>query len=622
MRKIKFIVIALLLTAAASAAAQESEVKVKEARVEKAAGSIDIMRSQETGWIPLNEGDLIKTGDQVVMGYDAELVIDIEGNSVEFTGRTLFSFEELSEDTSIDLWRGRLRSKVKQLGSAELFEIRTPVAVCAVRGTDFEVTSGEKTTLKTYEGRVAFRNRSTGQEVMVGAGMQSIMEEGKAPTEPESIPEPEEESKEETEEAEEEDLEKKTDKSEDEESREVKAEGGSLFNIDGTLGADVLRDPDNPNQQKVYYKLSLMPELSLWKLGLGLDINLYFDEDGNIRDEEWDEWSDALEKIVYVRYGRRTDPCYILAGGIDTYTLGSGIIVSRYSNMLNYPEIRKIGVNTKIDLGKGGFEAFVSDVNEYPLFGSRIFYRPMFFTGLPVLKDWQVGIQGAADFNPDKRDSTDKDEVVFYGADTLIPVLDIPAASADIYGGYATYSLGESYDAGQSGQGISFGVGGSAIKFINYGITYSKVENNFEVGYFSRYYEVNRTTLPYYLKGSKSPVKEGPKFLLGFNFPDLADLSVEYENYNRGAAGRYPYFHGELNLYPPLLLNKYSLGIYYDKQGVDTFEKLTDPAGAIITTEIGYNIAPNVSMFIVQKQTFDEDGEPEKTMSMHTRFSF
>ncbi|MDA3792094.1 MAG: FecR family protein, partial [Elusimicrobia bacterium] len=541
----------------------------------------------------------------------------------------LYSLENLTQNTSMNLLRGRFRSRVKKLSSAESFEVHTPVAVCAVRGTDFEVEAGPKTLLKTYEGSVALKNIETGDEVLVKSGQQSVVEAGKAPTRPENfpekvIPEPEEEPEEEAADSREIKSDQRKDSKEPQKEKPRKSASGgkSPLTVEGTLGADVLRDPDNPSLQKVYYNLSLMPELSLWKFGVGLDIKLYFDEDGNIRKEEWDEWPDMLQKVWYVRYGQRTDPLYIYAGGIKTYTMGSGIIVSRYSNMLNYPEVRKIGINTKIDMGEGGVEAFVSDVNEYPLFGGRVFYRPLLFTGIPILKSVELGVQGAADYNPDKKDATEKDDVIFYGADTVIPLINMTAASADIYGGYATYKTGDRYNIDEPGDGMSVGLKGNIIKFIKYGMNYSKVDNNFEIGYFDRYYEVRRATNPYLLKGKRTPVKEGPKFLIGFNFLDKADFSIEYENYNIDSGGRYPYFHGELNIAPSLLLDKYSLSVYYDKTGVETFKDLTDLSGAIMTTEIGYNIAPNVTMVIVRRQTFTADGESEKTISMRTRFSF
>ncbi len=621
MKKIKLVSLVMLLALQATLYAQKMKTGINKAVVvKKAEGSIDIQRKGESGWAPLNEDDSINPEDQIVIGYDGELVIDVKGNTVQLSGRTLFSFQSLSGDTSMDLWRGRLRSSVKELSSSESFEVRTPIAVCAVRGTDFEVETNGKTLLKTYEGSVAFKNIETGEEVLVEAGRQSVVEPGKAPTKPEIIPEPEEESMPAPEK--EREPVKVTDNRREESTPRKKGEGKSPLSVEGTLGADVLRDPDNPQQQKVYYNLSLMPELSLWKFGAGLDINIYFDEDGNIRAEEWNEWSDMLEKIWYLRFGEREDPFYIYAGGVKSYTLGSGIIVSRYTNMLNYPEIRKIGVNTKIDMGKGGIEAFLSDVNEYPMFGGRLFYRPMFFTGIPILKSLEVGVQGAADYNPDKKDATKKDEMIFYGVDTLLPLFNNSALSADIYGGYATYKAGEIYNIDNAGQGMSVGLKGNIIKFIKYSMNYSKVDNNFETGYFGRYYEVRRVTSPNLLKGKKTPIKEGPKFLLGANFLDKADFSIEYENYNIDTAGRYPYFHGELNLAPSLLLDKYSLSIYYDKSGVETFKDAVDLTGAIMTTEIGYNIAPNITMIIVRKQTFTEDGKSEKTISMRTKFSF
>ena len=46
---------------------------------------------------------------------------------------------------------------------------------------------------------------------------------------------------------------------------------------------------------KLYNQVSLRPELSFGKLGLGLDLVLYMDNEGNIRQDEWDEASDIFD---------------------------------------------------------------------------------------------------------------------------------------------------------------------------------------------------------------------------------------------------------------------------------------------------------------------------------------
>ena len=58
----------------------------------------------------------------------------------------------------------------------------------------------------------------------------------------------------------------------------------------------------------LYNQLALRPEINIWKLGIGLDLVLYIDNEGNIRMEEWDVKNDPsllLDKILFLRFGKR-----------------------------------------------------------------------------------------------------------------------------------------------------------------------------------------------------------------------------------------------------------------------------------------------------------------------------
>jgi hypothetical protein len=64
-----------------------------------------------------------------------------------------------------------------------------------------------------------------------------------------------------------------------------------------------------------YTQIRLMPELVIGKVGIGLDVDILIDEDGNWRKEDWDHFDDYLKKVYYVRYGHRGDPFYGRIGG-------------------------------------------------------------------------------------------------------------------------------------------------------------------------------------------------------------------------------------------------------------------------------------------------------------------
>ncbi|MCK4641534.1 MAG: hypothetical protein KAU06_09350, partial [Candidatus Marinimicrobia bacterium] len=102
------------------------------------------------------------------------------------------------------------------------------------------------------------------------------------------------------------------------------------------------------------------------------------DDQGNIREDEWDEFSDYLDKFYYVRWAKPGDPFFAKLGAMDNVTLGYGILMSGYSNTTEYPQVRKVGVHTGMKIGGLGWEAFVANAKEMVgLVGGRVTYQPL-----------------------------------------------------------------------------------------------------------------------------------------------------------------------------------------------------------------------------------------------------
>ena len=121
---------------------------------------------------------------------------------------------------------------------------------------------------------------------------------------------------------------------------------------------------------KIWNQLSFRPEIPLGKFGLALDLVFYFDENGNLHKDEWD-FSDGnaikntlIDKIYYLRYGYPGDPLYGKIGALDQVLLGYGILVDGYSNAIEYPQVRKIGMNFEYSKGLYSFQGFVNDFKE------------------------------------------------------------------------------------------------------------------------------------------------------------------------------------------------------------------------------------------------------------------
>ncbi len=152
----------------------------------------------------------------------------------------------------------------------------------------------------------------------------------------------------------------------------------------GAAGSITLND-------EIYNKIALSPEFSVWKFALGLNIELLFDKDGNIYEEDWDEAEDYVNKILYLRYAQKGDPFYFLFGNINSYTLGKGLIMKNYTNTLLYPDNRKLGAMVGFNVKNWSVELFSADVIENDIVATRVGYSP--------LSRLQIGVSAAADLD-------------------------------------------------------------------------------------------------------------------------------------------------------------------------------------------------------------------------------
>ncbi len=168
----KLFLIALLAVQAAAAAAGETGC------VYDLGGAALLKKAGTAAWQPARKGLPVAEGDSLQTGKGAwcELLfrdgtfIKLEENSEtsadalkSSAGERTFSFSFLKGKA---LW---MAAKMKNV-AASRFSIRTPSAVCAVRGTDFSMlvsTTGE-TTVGLFEGVVALSSGTTEKELLSG----------------------------------------------------------------------------------------------------------------------------------------------------------------------------------------------------------------------------------------------------------------------------------------------------------------------------------------------------------------------------------------------------------------------------------------------------------------------
>ncbi len=173
-------------------------------RVVETEGIVEVLRGGKLPAQPLKKGDPIYEKDMIRTKSNSKAEIALkDGDVIKISQRSRVDISEYSEkdgkSVQLGLPRGTIRTVVSQETSrrivsdpkANKFEIRTPVAVAGVRGTDFFVNHrGIATTIVVEKGLVQVYNPKIPEVVVsVEAGKKTVVVENKPPTPPLTVPE-------------------------------------------------------------------------------------------------------------------------------------------------------------------------------------------------------------------------------------------------------------------------------------------------------------------------------------------------------------------------------------------------------------------------------------------------
>ena len=418
-----------------------------------------------------------------------------------------------------------------------------------------------------------------------------------------------------------------------------------------------------------YQQIGIRGDFPLGKFGFGLDIQLYLDANGNIRKDDWDEWTDYLDKIYYLRYGQKNDAFYIKLGGLDYTYLGYANIVNGYSNMIEYPTIKRLGMEMAIEINDVKAEVFANNFKELfrdnssILFGTRLSYK--------VLGDLEIGATIVTDLNeyngledkdedgiPDDIDEfpnnkdlateielyrskgitepaifelteagllspTEKEDLfnlkketsqsMVLGLDIGYPVFEGDKIKIDVY---SQFSHIIEYGWGLTFPGVRVGIG----DFLTLKAEYRKQSKEFLYGYYDYTYELERaffqrnpidSTLN--VKTKKESLKNIEESLQGYfaglslNLSNWIILDIAYQDL-RGNGRDVKSIRGELALGKTLIPKITTAKAYYYQNNVENFQVWKTPS-----TILGYVVAyrlGNIDLGFDYRYTFqDKNGD-------------
>jgi len=293
-------------------------------------------------------------------------------------------------------------------------------------------------------------------------------------------------------------------------------------------------------------RIALGIDLPIWKFGVFLDLELFIDDESKVSNKGWDFKDNAAEavfrKIRYIRYGHEDEPLFVKFGGLSNVTIGYGMIVDRFTNMLRYPDEKLLGlqfyVNDILPIGLT-VQTLISDFAEMKdeggVYAARVAVRPLKQSGIFLLDGLSVGAMCAVDANVNapasKWEYSDEVNMLvemrkrykgdpffdeykkFYqeykhqsvdtvlnvydreedlrneprsftllGLDAGLPIIKTDILGVDLYGQWAVRA--------DSVPGWGLGAPGVAVRFwrLTGNIEYRKVEGKFTPGYFDTYY--------------------------------------------------------------------------------------------------------------------------------------
>lgn len=177
-------------------------VRIPENWVKNEAGRMELVQVEgevQSRGQPLKPGARIAAGDDLQTGKDGYATIKLaDGSTLALQPGSTLQVDSVrkspltpSSDALFTLKNGRVEAAVqKRSASGARFEVRTPIAVAAVRGTKFRVAASEEkrtATSEVIEGTVAVNDTGNLGSVAVQEGFGTRVLEGQPPSPPRAL---------------------------------------------------------------------------------------------------------------------------------------------------------------------------------------------------------------------------------------------------------------------------------------------------------------------------------------------------------------------------------------------------------------------------------------------------
>jgi hypothetical protein len=392
---------------------------------------------------------------------------------------------------------------------------------------------------------------------------------------------------------------------------------------------------------KSLYQVTLMPEFGIGNFGIGLYLPAFIDLTKDLfpaseweNDEDWDfdNWQDGtrdfLNKFLYISYGKKRDFLFIKLGNIPDMTLGYGFLMNLFSNMLEFPVQKKMGIQFDLNTKYGGFETVSDDLFQFQIYGGRIFVHPLFWSVSKMAQKVDSGFTYIVDSKPYLHDL--KPAIHLWSVDTGAAVVEKGFISMLVYANYGSARLvSGTTNASYKGGAFVAGFKGH-LAVLPFRFEYRNLRNGFIPEYFDGSYINSRQSkflalLPGFAQENFYPAYNGLLFETGAEFGASASFRIEFQaNLNMENDNRLR-LNGNVG---KGLIPKVYGSFSFDKLNIVSFKDLYSnflDYRTVITAEGVYQADPKVDIAFIWKRTYilkNNVWEPFTSINVETRFSF
>lgn len=124
-------------------------------------GDVTIRRVKDTRWAPAKFKMEVLKGDQIKTAVESRCEVKLnDGSIIRLGENSMFDFAESNltkygRQVDASLKRGRIWANVtRSAGASSKFEVKSPTAVCAIRGTIYRMEADSTTRVAVYDGKV------------------------------------------------------------------------------------------------------------------------------------------------------------------------------------------------------------------------------------------------------------------------------------------------------------------------------------------------------------------------------------------------------------------------------------------------------------------------------------